>query len=250
MARDAALLSWVQQQAQPCWVLHTYQWPPTTLSVGVHQRLDSIAEAIPSAATHGTALQSIVRRPTGGRAIPHGSDISVAFITNAPAIVKAPLAERYAALTQPLLMALQQVGIAIAGYTGTDPTGGVNAYAAHSLCFASHTPWDIKDTNGHKIAGCAQHVQKNGILQHGAVFFPPQNIVAYTDWCQALNQALLTYLQQTQQLLGLVIPQETAIMPFNDADPEWQALYANHLSETEAESDYLTRELSASFATT
>ncbi len=235
MARDAALLTWCQQQPTPVWILHTYCWQPATLSVGVHQSTHSIVQAIEKLPSDTHRSQAIVRRPTGGRAIPHGADISVAIITNHLPTVQAPLAQRYATLTQPLLDALTAIGITLEGYAGNTTTP--NAYAAHSLCFSSNTPWDIKDTHGNKIAGCAQTVQKAGILQHGAAFLP--NILpddplpntepsAYTQFAEALNQATAAQLS----------PHHVAL--FNEDDEDWQAIFSQQYSQVLAEAKQLT----------
>ncbi len=242
MARDAALLTWCQQQPHPVWILHTYCWQPATLSVGVHQSQASIQQAVTNLPEDANRSKAVVRRPTGGRAIPHGADISVAIITNHLPTVQAPLAQRYASLTQPLLSALTAIGITIEGYTGADNTAP-NAYAAHSLCFSSHTPWDIKDTQGHKIAGCAQTVQKNGILQHGAVFLPntlpdeslnKPDLSAYQQLAQALTK---TTQAQLQSLLGTAI----TASKFDASDTHWQQTYTEQYQHTANESAELSQ---------
>jgi len=211
MSRDDALLEWVCKQPNNTWVLHTYRWQPETLSAGVHQRLTGTPHSI-SAAWYGYPQRvPVVRRPTGGRAILHGADLSFAIVTNSPAILNRPLGERYARLTKPLHAALAAVGVPIAP---PSIEVGDREYAAHALCFASHTPWDIlaaqptpQAPSGNKLAGCAQCVRKGGILQHGAIFVEPRYLEQLPT---ALEEATSTLLHTSAQAFP---PEQATFQP-------------------------------------
>jgi lipoate-protein ligase A len=202
MATDDALLTWLQSQPPNTWVIHSYQWQPATLSVGIHQREDSIQQAYEAVTKeHPDKKIPITRRPTGGRAIFHYQDISFAIATNAKQVLNASLPQRYNNLSQPLITSLTSLGHPplLSGSDGND-----NHYAAHPLCFTSHTPWDIlHPQTKEKLAGCAQVVRKYGILQHGAVFIekldptPP-----YSTFTQHLINGLASQLGCTPQQLS------------------------------------------------
>lgn len=199
MATDDSLLDWLIDQPPNTWVVHTYQWAPATLSVGVHQRPESIAEAY----QHCPPGVPIVPRPTGGRAIYHDGDTSFAVITNAPSVMAGTLAERYDELSRPLYQALNNLGVNM----GVNPKAGQNEYAAHPLCFASHTPWDIVlPGTGEKLAGCAQCVRRHGILQHGAAFLTKLPVaVGYAKFVTCLQQALEEQLHTPARPLELAV---------------------------------------------
>ena len=96
MALDEALLEWVRMHPLPTLVTRVYTWSQPTLSLGVHQSDRSGREAL----LQYPPLRpgQLVRRPTGGRAILHGDDVSFAFATNAPEILKLSLNDSYCLL--------------------------------------------------------------------------------------------------------------------------------------------------------
>lgn len=202
MATDDALLTWLESQPPNTWVLHSYQWQPATLSVGIHQREDSIQQAYEAITKeHPDKKIPITRRPTGGRAIFHHQDISFAIATNAKSVLSVPLPQRYNTLSQPLITALTSLGHPplLSGRDGND-----NQYASHPLCFTSHTPWDILHPHTReKLAGCAQVVRRYGILQHGAVFIEKLDPTpTYSTFTQHLIDGLANQLGCTPQKLS------------------------------------------------
>jgi lipoate-protein ligase A len=232
MATDDALLTWLDRQPPNTWVLHCYQWRPATLSVGIHQRQESIEQAYQAVARdYPDTTIPVTRRPTGGRAIFHHQDISFAIATNAKSILNAPLAQRYNTLSQPLVAALTSLGTppVLSGHT----SGGDNQYAAHPLCFTSHTPWDILHPHTReKLAGCAQVVRRYGILQHGAVFVNKlQPTPTYPAFCQQLTNALSNQLAtQLPEQLGDTAPKQ---MSSAQLQPQLAALAPKYADEAD-----------------
>lgn len=215
MATDDALLEWARQQDDMIWIIRTYQWETPTLSFGVHQseksRQRSLAHYGQNRPKNQKPNENLppkpkakpkawTQRPTGGRAILHGADISFSVITNDPWGIANDLTTSYNRLTHILTQALTTLQIPHTGSTEKE----ANAYTQSALCFETHTPHDIIGNNGHKMAGCAQVRRKNGVLQHGAVFFEETNPVQATkvteeNFLTALTHALEDTLIQDRQ---------------------------------------------------
>lgn len=190
MALDEALLEWVRHQADPALITRTYTWSEPTLSLGVHQPERDYPDL---ARTYGSHIRAVVKRPTGGRAILHGKDVSFAFITNDPAILKQRLADSYGHFTGFVRRALKALGVPVEETAEATGTG----YLRSPVCFETRTPSDLKDGTGRKIAGSAQLRRQNGILQHGAAFLKPYGIEAPV-FTGALFQAVAQHAGQNE----------------------------------------------------
>jgi lipoate-protein ligase A len=94
MALDEALLEFVRRDLVPRLIVRTYGWEVPTLSLGVNQAVRDI-QFLMDFYGKPSPVQAVVRRPTGGRAILHGEDISYSFITNDPAVLKLNLNDSY-----------------------------------------------------------------------------------------------------------------------------------------------------------
>jgi lipoate-protein ligase A len=218
MALDEALLEWVRHQPMPVIIGRTYTWKPTTLSFGVHQSDKSIQRACEAyTPTHYPAL---VRRPTGGRAILHGTDVSFAWITNLPELLKLPLIDSYCKLMEPVRHAMDHLGIPLRRACHS----GGRDYLASSLCFETQTPSDLTTLDGHKVAGAAQLRRHGGLLQHGAAFVQPFGVSA-----NALDRMLRMVFNEE---LGKA---STMLEPDDEEDiyALWQALISHYKAEAE-----------------
>lgn len=192
MALDEALLEWVRSPgADGAMVItRTYQWQEPTLSLGVHQH-DRDTQRAYTHYADGQKL-AVVRRPTGGRSILHGRDVSFAFVTNHPALLKMSLDESYCFFTTWVRNALESLGVPLVAACTDDK----RAYLRSPLCFDTQTPSDLLTPQGHKVAGSAQLRRQNGILQHGAAFLNPFDIDAL-QFDAALQQAIASSLNQS-----------------------------------------------------
>src|SRR5690242_8014870 len=92
MALDEALLETIRIQPEPVVLVRTYLWAEPTLSLGVNQQARDVRYLLEH---YGSQDLAIVRRPTGGRAILHGEDISYAFVTNEATLLKQRLKDSY-----------------------------------------------------------------------------------------------------------------------------------------------------------
>ena len=139
--------------------LRLYGWRGPWLSLGYGQPDDAALRARCAAAGVG-----VVRRPTGGRAVLHGGDLTYALA--APeALLPAGLRGTYELIAGILLDALAAVGVpASRSPAGADPGSRSGAFD----CFAEPAE-DELCLAGRKLAGSAQRRAGGAVLQHGSV---------------------------------------------------------------------------------
>lgn len=171
MAIDAWMLDQLQRGGRPC--LRLYRWSRPTLSLGVHQqRLEPHWPALVQA-----GRMALVRRPTGGRAVLHGGDLTYALVHLPTSRHRLEayrqacrwLQEAFDAWGQPLLL-------------GRDTAA---AAQQRSSCFASATAADLVHSNGSKRIGSAQLWRGPALLQHGSLLLQPRQHL----WQQVFQQA-------------------------------------------------------------
>ncbi|MGI6036610.1 MAG: lipoate--protein ligase family protein [Limnochordia bacterium] len=161
MALDEALLEGVAAGAPP--VLRFYRWRPTTLTIGYFQNSEEI---------HWSACTSlgidVVRRPTGGRAILHGEEITYSLILpeDWPGLPSGVTAS-YKVLAQGIVEGLRKLGLPVD--LAPQPQGrhrrGLGDTAA---CFDAPCWYEVV-AQGAKLVGSAQTRRRGAILQHGSI---------------------------------------------------------------------------------
>jgi lipoate-protein ligase A len=152
-----AIDAWLLEGSTPAFRL--YRWARPTLSLGWHQcRLEP----------HWCDLVrqghlELVRRPSGGRAVLHGGDLTYALVWPRPQGTRSEvygralvwLVEAFAAMGQPLR------------------SGSQAASLQRSSCFATSTVADLVQANGAKRVGSAQLWRGGHLLQHGSIQLDP-----------------------------------------------------------------------------
>lgn len=168
MEIDAALLAAVAAgRSGP--VLRLYTWHPPAVSIGFHQ--DPARELdLRAVAARGWTL---VRRPTGGRAILHDDELTYAVAARADdPQVGGSLLESHAAVSRIFLVALRSLGIpaepAAARASARTPVPGRGPAPHRGACFATATSTELV-VRGRKILGSAQRRQGGALLQHGSL---------------------------------------------------------------------------------
>jgi lipoyl(octanoyl) transferase len=153
MATDLACLDEVARGGAP--ILRFYSWSPPALSIGRFQpETDVDREACRAHRVE------VVRRPTGGRALLHGADL-----TYAVAMARPPgPAGRVDALYRTLAGAL----IAGLGSLGVDAAIGGDARPAGPVCFVAAQGADLR-VGARKLCGSAQVQRGAVVLQHGSI---------------------------------------------------------------------------------
>ena len=163
MAADELLA----EEAAACggMMLRLYTWSRPTLSLGGFQKC---AEAEPLAQA---AQLDLVRRPSGGGAILHGTDQ-----TYAVAVARAhPLAgtpqRLYDAVHTALVDVLCAMGLdaaMVSADLGRDGGSGESAPDGPLLCFDRRAMGDVV-VGPHKVLGSAQRRLSGSVLQHGSL---------------------------------------------------------------------------------
>lgn len=160
MALDQAILEHVGVGNSPP-TLRFFSWQPACLSLG---------QAQPAADADLDRIRAngwtIVRRPTGGRAILHTDEItySVALPAGHP-IVQGDIVTSYRRLSAALQRALMNLGLQARADKRLEkiPEG-----AKGPVCFEVPSDYEIT-ANGHKLVGSAQVRKYGGVLQHGSL---------------------------------------------------------------------------------
>ena len=160
MAMDEAILESVAAGAeQP--TLRLYAWDPACLSIGYAQLLAEADEG--RLAERGWSL---VRRPTGGRAILHTDELTYAII--APSTdphVEGGVLASYRRLSEGLLLGLRRLGLEP---RVRDAAPLPLEERADPVCFEVPSAYEIT-AGGRKLIGSAQLRRQGGVLQHGSL---------------------------------------------------------------------------------
>jgi lipoate-protein ligase A len=161
MALDEALALSVRKGESPS-VLRFYSWSQPAVSIGAFQKITDIdvdycyARAIP-----------IVRRPTGGRAILHGDELTYSFSARNEGLFSEGLMDSYRKLGKAFHLCFTRIGLFCT--MKTDREKG-RTLIRSPLCFASTSLGEI-DSSGIKIIGSAQKRWKDAFLQQGSIPF-------------------------------------------------------------------------------
>lgn len=161
MAIDEAILLSVMEGRQPP-TLRLYGWEPFCLSMGYGQRVREIDRQ---------RLEDrgwdIVRRPTGGRAILHGDEVtySISLPIDHP-LAEGDVVESYRKISRGLMTALQHIGLS--PRSERQDENYLREAKKGPVCFEVPSHYEIT-AGGLKLIGSAQVRRKEGILQHGSL---------------------------------------------------------------------------------
>jgi len=160
--------------------LRFYTWSEPTLSLGFHQQRfpDRWFDRLP-----------LVRRPTGGRAVLHGSGANGAGdLTYAIAMPTNCKRRRdvYCELCRAPIAGWKKLGVEL-------HFGGDRANANRASCFGTATAADLVTDAGVKFVGSAQVYRKNAVLQHGSMQLDPDRDLfaeIFGEPCRAIEPAI------------------------------------------------------------
>jgi len=191
MARDAALLE------RPG--VRIYVWDGPWVSLGISQRPEK--DLLP-----GCAIPS-VRRPTGGRAVLHGHDLTLGYAVPYDRLGAHPphLRPIYRALVAPIIAALGEVGIACA--LGEEIRGPLKADQRSADCFALMSANDvIALETGHKACGVALKLGPSAALVQASIpiqepLVPPREVFALPAPCHPLTLDIDAFADAFQQCM-------------------------------------------------
>lgn len=159
MAVDEAILGSVSRGESPP-TLRLYEWSPGCYSVGRFQRaadLNDEARREPGG--------SWVRRPSGGRALYHGPELTYSVIAPlSDGRVSGTVLESYRKIAGALVAGLHELGVEVGLAPGGDPV----RMRANPSCFDNPSAYELL-LDGRKLVGSAQLRHGGALLQHGSI---------------------------------------------------------------------------------
>ncbi len=160
MAVDEALFGAIESGSEPRPVLRLYAWSPACLSLGYHQEFEAACDP----AYLKSRGFSVVRRPTGGKAVLHDDELTYAVAAPITGEFSGGLKDTYSKIAEALAASISALGIAVElkqRARAVSP-GGM------APCFLVPSEKEIL-AGGRKIIGSAQFRGKRAFLQHGAI---------------------------------------------------------------------------------
>ncbi len=166
MAVDEALLRCAQERGEPEIILRHYGWDRPSASLGYFLKIAAVRATFPQDQT----IPFLVRRPTGGGVVRHGSDWTYSLVFHQDWL---PINARDDASSYRHVHALlREALITIPGFEGLNALPQAEARRGKITdCFAQPSAFDLM-LDGKKIAGGAQRRSKGWILHHGSVQMP------------------------------------------------------------------------------
>ena len=160
MGVDSAIMAAVASGQQPP-TLRLYGWDPFCLSLGYGQRSRDVD--LDALAVRGWHL---VRRPTGGKAILHGDELTYSLsLPLDHRLAGDDIVESYRRISAGLLRALEILGLAADAPHQGERARGVDP---GPVCFEMPSHYEIS-VGGRKLIGSAQLRRKGALLQHGTL---------------------------------------------------------------------------------
>ena len=159
MALDEAVATHVRRgHSQP--TLRLYGWENPSVSLGSFQKITDVNS------DYCTANNiAIVRRPTGGRAILHGDELTYSFCSRNKNAFSHGLMETYLGLSRAFASALVALGLDVEMKTVRESG---QELTRSPICFRSSSYGEIS-IDAKKLVGSAQKRWIDGFLQQGSV---------------------------------------------------------------------------------
>ena len=220
MAIDRWLWEQHRQGNQPP-SLRFYTWSPAAISLGYHQK--RWPESWNSLSWNDRPV-SLVRRPTGGRAVLHQGDLTYT-------VVRSPTSSNrvaaYQHICQFLIDGWRSLGFPL--HYGSAGRG----YAKIANCFATATGAELVLESGYKLIGSAQAWQGSTVLQHGYIRLNPDRqlwseVFSDTEYFPTTERSPFTHLTHSEIIASLTeaacqtFQMTVAIEPLSEA--EWQEI--------------------------
>ena len=156
MAMDQALMARARRTGES--VLRVYTWSEPTLSFGRHQ----LARGRVDPQVAKELGVSLVRRPTGGRALLHHREVT--YSVTAALARDDSVRAWYASINLVLLRALRELGV----HAETAVVTGRTPLPSTASCFVRPDEGEIT-VGGRKLVGSALLRQQGALLQHGSI---------------------------------------------------------------------------------
>jgi len=160
MAIDEAIFRMNQQKDMPP-TLRLYGWKKQAVSLGYFQDAD---REIQRSYCRDRDID-IVRRPTGGKAVLHGNDLTYSLVGRGDNPLFSPdIIETYRIISECLLRGLAKSGVE----ARMVEEGRIGDASSDAFCFAASYKNELL-SDGKKICGSAQVRARGVFLQHGSI---------------------------------------------------------------------------------
>ena len=159
MKLDEAILHAVISGESPP-TIRFYGWTSDAITVGYHQRPEKVLDL---QRTEAAGIK-IITRPTGGRAVLHGNDLTYSISAPTGFFRGAGITESYRVLSEALAAGLAEAGVDVTLARGQ----GSGHAPGPKPCFASTARYELT-WKGMKLVGSAQRRIRDGILQQGSI---------------------------------------------------------------------------------
>lgn len=157
MALDEAILeAFIAGDAPP--TIRFYGWSEPSITIGRLQPVSSVPEGWGD---------NIVRRPTGGRAVAHGDDLTFSIVVDA-ATLGSPVRESYRRVGEAVSKALISLGLQAELCRVTTPPASVRGIGN---CFDLTLDYELS-VSGRKTLGSAQVRRAGAVLQQNSLASP------------------------------------------------------------------------------
>lgn len=158
MAIDEALLNSLIHGHSTLSTLRFYTWKAPSLSIGRFQKIAGRLD-LPKCQELGLEM---VRRPSGGRAVLHGGDLTYSLVfAEDDLIIPKGILPSYQLISQALQKGLAKVGVSTTSSKGRQMNDS-------PLCFSHVSKFELL-IQGKKIMGHAQRREKGFVLQQGSI---------------------------------------------------------------------------------
>ncbi|MDI6782609.1 MAG: lipoate--protein ligase family protein [bacterium] len=174
MAIDEAILQYTVASSTPSPTLRFYTWSSPSISIG---RFQNIEQEINLANCERDKVP-VVRRPTGGRAVFHNSELTYSLtIPNSYPNIPSNITESYRVISACFVRGLKILGINAtlerpemkSKQSSSNLKSQIsNLQSGSPLCFASTSRFEVT-INGKKLIGSAQRRIQDALLQQGSI---------------------------------------------------------------------------------
>ncbi len=170
MALDEALSEGLRN-AQGIPVMRIFGWNPPAVSLGYNQLLHREVD-VEKCRRAGI---DVVRRPTGGRAVLHGEELTYSVVCPEDnAKLGGPINHTCRIIGECLVQGLQLFGVDAALVKVRSGRADPRQRFATAPCFSSISRWEVT-CKGRKLIGSAQRRVQGVILQHGSLLLGAQH---------------------------------------------------------------------------
>jgi lipoate-protein ligase A len=165
MEIDRSWLERAETSREHLTVIRFYCWDKPTVSLGMHQQP---AEAVDLVYCVEAGIPT-VSRPTGGRAVLHGHELTYSIVSNdAEMFPMQGLIPVYQLIAECLESGLRELGIGATHSNDERRSATGSLYDWTKPCFISPSRHELV-YKGRKMVGSAQRRLKSSFLQHGSV---------------------------------------------------------------------------------